>query len=144
MVHTDFAKKPVTLSELYPPLLLLHLCSVASSVTLFAARGVGVQLGHVWPMTKTWRMTSVAIDVVLLAAGLSLWILVQHHPLAEPWLATKLVLLVAYIVTGSFALKRAKNMRTKRGFLVLALLAVLMMISIAITRLPLGHITSFL
>lgn len=131
-------------SALYPALLLLHLSSVAASIGLFAVRGIGVQLGRAWPMQATWRRASVGIDVTLLAAGASLWVVMQHNPLAEPWLAAKLALLLGYIVAGSFALKRAKTLGAKRGFLLLALAMAAAMISIATTRNPLGHAASFL
>lgn len=131
-------------SAAYPIALTLHLASVAASVGLFTARGIGVQLQQPWPMQPLWRRTSVAIDMVLLAAGISLWVLMSHNPLHEPWLATKLVLLLVYIVTGSFALKRAPSLSAKRGFLVTALCTVLFMFLIARTRDPLGAITSLL
>lgn len=95
-------------------------------------------------MQRSWRMASVGIDVVLLAAGTSLWVLMQHNPWTETWLAVKLILLLGYIVAGSFALKRAKSLRAKRGFFALALVTVMFMASIATSRQPFGHIMSFL
>lgn len=127
----------------YPALLTLHLTAVVLSITLFLMRGIGVVVfQHAWPMTKAWRITSMAIDTVLLIAGVLLWVTMSHNPLHEPWLEAKLLLLVVYIALGSFALKRAKRLAAKRLFMIAALLVVGFMISIAITRQPLGLLTT--
>lgn len=127
----------------YPALLTLHLTAVALSITIFLARGVGVALlQHAWPMAKAWRTLSVAVDTILLIAGVLLWITMSHNPLHEPWLEAKLLLLLVYIVLGSFALKRAKTLAAKRMFMIAALLVVGFMVSIAITRRPLGFFTA--
>lgn len=57
-------------------------------------------------MQRGWRYLSVSIDAPLLLAANSLWALLGYHPLQQTWLGLKLVLLVVYIVLGSFALKR--------------------------------------
>jgi uncharacterized membrane protein SirB2 len=129
------------LAEFYPALRWLHLTAVGASVLLFASRGLGVLAGSTWPMQRHWRRLSVVIDVVLLMAGALLWWALQHHPLREPWLATKLALLPAYVVLGSFALKRARTRAARGGFLVAALVCVLTMASIARSRHPAGWLT---
>lgn len=127
----------------YPLLLTLHLVSVGLSITIFFIRGIGVVvLRHAWPMTGAWRRMSVAVDVVLLIAGALLWATMSHNPMREPWLGVKLLLLLVYIMLGSFALKRAKTLAAKRRFMIAALLVVGLMISIAITRQPLGPLTA--
>ena len=89
-------------------------CSLfAVRCSLFAARGVGVLAGGRWPMTALVRRTSVAIDSLLIGAGGSLWWMLSLHPLREHWLGAKLLLILAYIVIGSLALKRAPTRATK-------------------------------
>lgn len=127
---------------LYSALLTLHLVSVVASITLFIVRGIGVQYGKLWPMSRATRQTSVAIDMVLLGAGLSLWILAEHNPLVEPWLGVKLILIVLYIVIGSFALKRATTLLHKRLFLAAAVGLITYIFSVALTRHPLGVFVS--
>lgn len=121
---------------LYPALLHLHRTCVTLSVALFIARGVGVALLQAWPMQASWRYLSVAIDVPLLLAGASLWILLGYHPLQQTWLGVKLVLLVVYIVLGSFALKRGRTRGQRLAFFIAALAVVLSMAGIALTRSP--------
>lgn len=122
----------------YPLLLKTHVSLVAGSAGLFALRGLGGLLGQAWPMRSGWRHLSVAIDTALLAAGASLWWLLQLNPLHAPWLGTKLALLLVYIALGSMALKRARSTRSRALFLLAALLCLAFMASIALARHPLG------
>ncbi len=123
---------------LYPTLLWTHMLLVGLSLTLFTARGLGALWRQSWIMLRGVRMASVAIDTLLLSAGASLWALMQHNPLHEAWLATKLLLLLVYVMLGSFALKRARSSRMRLAFLLAALLCAAVMIAIARTRDPLG------
>jgi len=119
---------------LYPALLQLHLGCVSASVALFAARGLGVMTLHAWPMRPFWRHLSVVIDVLLLAAGASLWALLGLHPVRNAWLGVKLVLLVVYIVLGSYALKRGRTRAQRLVFFIAALGVVLSMAGIALAH----------
>ena len=123
---------------LYGFTLTTHITAVTLSVSLFAARGLGVALRQTWPMQKFWRWTSVWIDVVLMAAGLSLWGMLQFNPIRDEWLGVKLILLLVYIVLGSYGLKRAKTYRGRVLFSILALGCALTMVSIALAHHPLG------
>jgi uncharacterized membrane protein SirB2 len=120
------------------PLRHAHVALVVTSGSLFLARGIGVLLAAHWPMQRAARMASVAIDSALLAAGVALWTILQLNPLHDHWLGAKLVLLVAYIVLGSFALKRARGTPGRAAFLLAALLVFATMASVALTRDPLG------
>ena len=94
--------------------------------------------GAGWPLRRTVRVASVVIDTALLAAGVTLWTILGLNPVREPWLGAKLLLLVAYIVLGSFALKRARRTMARAGFLLAALIVFATMLSVALTRHPLG------
>ena len=89
-------------------------------------------------MQPFWRYLSVVIDVLLLAAGASLWALLGLHPMRNPWLGTKLVLLLIYIVLGSFALKRGRTRAQRMVFFIAALAVVLSMAGIALAHDPAG------
>lgn len=121
----------MALIDWYLPMRHLHVGAVGLSLTLFAARGAAVLAGRSWPMAALVRHGSVAIDTVLLGAGATLWAMLGLNPVRDTWLGAKLVLLVVYIVLGSFALKRASTRAAKAGFYVASLLCVLSMIAIA-------------
>ncbi len=120
------------------PLRHWHVALVLASGSLFASRGIAVLLDADWPMRRAVRVASVVIDTALLGAGVALWTILGLNPLREPWLGAKLLLLVAYIVLGSFALKRARHPRVRAGLLLAALIVFATMLSVALSRHPLG------
>lgn len=115
-----------------------HFSLVVLSVALFVARGTGVALQAAWPMRAHVRWASVLIDTALMTAGVTLWVIVPHNPLHEPWLATKLGWLLVYIALGSLALKRGRTQLSRLLWLGAALLVVTQMLCIALTRDPRG------
>lgn len=128
----------MTLHELYPWVRTTHISLVLASGSLFAVRGVAVLLGARWAMAASLRRLSYAIDTALLGAALLLLAILNLNPFAVPWLATKIALLLTYIVLGSLALKRAPTPRLRGVSLVAALLCYGMMVSIALAHHPLG------
>lgn len=122
----------------YPTLKLLHMTLVAVSGALFLLRGTGVLAGRSWPMHPLARRASVAIDTLLLSAGVTMWVLLSWHPVQHPWLGTKLGLLLLYIVLGSLALKRAPRPGQRVFFFIAALAVYGFMASVAVAHHPLG------
>ena len=85
--------------EFYPQIKWVHVACVLASGSLFALRGLLVQLGHAG--TAQWmplRWLSYAIDTTLLTAALMLVSILPGAMFANGWLTTKLVLLVVYVV----------------------------------------------
>lgn len=114
----------------------LHITCVVVSVTLFVLRGGlglwGVDWRRRWPVLRWLPHVN---DSVLMAAGVGLMVWSAQYPGAQhPWLAAKLVLLLAYIGLGKQAL-RADHTRPRQamGF-VLALVCVGSMVALALTR----------
>ena len=128
----------MALIEHYVALRHAHTTAVGLSLALFAARGAGVLAGQAWPMRALARRASVAIDTVLLGAGVALWIALGLNPLRDAWLGAKLALLLAYIVIGSFALKRAPTRTAQAACYVLALACAGWMVSVALAHHPAG------
>jgi len=126
------------LAALYLPIKHAHIGLVVASGLLFAVRGAAVQAGQGWAMRAPWRRLSYAIDTVLLAAGASLWAVLQLHPLHSAWLGTKLLLLLLYIVLGSLALKRGRTAGVRRGAYAAALAVYLFIATVALAHHPLG------
>ncbi|MDP4300478.1 SirB2 family protein [Leptothrix discophora] len=108
----------------YPGLRHAHIGLVMTSGSLFALRWLATLAGARWPMAATWRHTSMVIDSLLLLAGATLWTGLGLNPLAQHWLGAKLLLLVAYIVLGTVALKRGRGWMARAlcGIAALALL----------------------
>ncbi|NOT87572.1 MAG: SirB2 family protein [Lysobacter sp.] len=124
--------------EFYPQIRLVHIVCVVLSGTLFFLRGAGVLTDARWPMVLPVRLASYSIDTVLLTAALMLLATLPGGVFANGWLATKLALLVVYVVLGSFALKRARTPRARRICFVAAMATYLSMASVARMHHPLG------
>ena len=65
--------------------------------------------GARWPMAAPLRYLSYTIDTVLLTAALMLATMLHQYPFVHGWLTAKVLLLVVYVVLGSFALKRGAH-----------------------------------
>lgn len=128
----------MTLAEVYPAVKSLHVGLAITSGGLFAGRGIGVLMGAAMPTSRRMRRLSQAIDSLLLVAALILLAILGLNPVTTPWLAAKLVLLVAYIVLGILALRVARTRAGKAVAFVAALGCFVLMFAIARTHDPLG------
>lgn len=126
----------------YPSLLALHVTCVATSGALFVVRWVAMFYGAHWPGARGVRRLSYGVDTLLLAAGATMAGLAHLSLVSSPWLAVKLLLLVVYVILGSFALKRARTRSGKLICFVSAITTLLFMVSIAVTKAPLGIFSS--
>ena len=133
-----------TLLGAYPQIKLWHIALVGCSGALFAARGLGVWAGARWPMVAWVRWLSVGVDTLLLAAGVTLWALLGLNPVRDTWLGVKLMVLLAYIVVGSVALKRGRTARLRQLAFAAALGLYAFMVSVALTHRPLAWLASIL
>ena len=124
--------------EFYPQIKLAHIGLVLASGLLFAIRGLLVMLGQRWAMAAPLRWLSYTIDTSLLTAALMLLVVLQINPFTTAWLATKLILLVVYVVLGTLALKRAKGRGARLATYLAALAVFGFMYSVALAHHPLG------
>lgn len=125
--------------EFYPQIKWVHIVCVLASGSLFALRGLLTQLGHAG--AAQWepvRWLSYAIDTTLLTAALMLVSILPGALFANGWLTTKLVLLVAYVVLATLALKRARTRRGRLAFFIAALVTYTWMLGVARMHHPLG------
>lgn len=105
------------------------------SVTLFALRAA---LSWWRPALLAHKAATVlphVLDTLLLGAGISLAVMAGLSPHAHPWLAAKLLALVAYIALGILGLKRLQGSPLRTPVLLLALLMPLYIIAVAKTKL---------
>ena len=124
--------------EFHSQILFVHVLAIALSGSLFALRGFGVLASARWPQAAPVRYASYSIDTVLLTAALMLLTILPGAMFANGWLTLKLVLVLTYIVLGSFALRRGRTPRMRAAFFVAALLVFLAIIGIASSHHPLG------
>jgi uncharacterized membrane protein SirB2 len=124
--------------EFYPDIKWVHICAVIASGSLFLLRGAGVLAGMRWPMWAPLRYLTYTIDTVLLTAALMLVTMLHQYPFVQAWLTVKVLLLVVYVILGTFALKRASTRRSRAICFVAALTVFLFIASVARTHDPFG------
>ena len=125
--------------EFYPQIKTVHILCVLLSGALFALRGALVLAGRGGiAQAAPVRYLSYTIDTSLLTAALMLLTLLPGAMFANGWLATKLVLLVAYVVLGTLALKRARSPRGRAICFAAALCTYVYILGVAYMHHPLG------
>jgi uncharacterized membrane protein SirB2 len=130
--------------EFYPQIKLVHVLAVLVSGGLFLLRGLALQLGGArWAMAAPVRYLSYSIDTVLLTAALMLATLLRQYPFVHHWLTVKILLLVVYVVLGSYALRRARTARGRFVSWIGALAVYGIIISVARAHHPLGFLSGF-
>jgi uncharacterized membrane protein SirB2 len=124
--------------EFYPQIKTVHVAAVLASGGLFAVRGAAVNLGGTWAMAWPVRYLSYTIDTVLLTAALMLATVLHQYPFAHGWLTAKVLLLVAYVALGTYALRRGQTKTARVACWIAALAVYAMIFSIARAHHPLG------
>jgi uncharacterized membrane protein SirB2 len=124
--------------DFYPQIKLVHIIAVLASGGLFLLRGLAVNLGARWAMAAPLRYLSYTIDTVLLTAALMLATILHQYPFVHGWLTTKVLLLVVYVVLGTFALKRGRTKAVRVVCWLAALAVYAFIISVARAHHPLG------
>jgi len=124
--------------QFYPQVKLVHVVAVLLSGGLFFLRGLVLHLDGQWAMAAPLRYLSYTIDTVLLTAALMLATMIRQYPFVHGWLTMKVVLLVAYIVLGTYALKRGRTRRTRVICWLAALAVYAFIISVARAHHPAG------
>jgi uncharacterized membrane protein SirB2 len=124
--------------DIYPQIKLIHMSAALASGALFFIRGLALNLGGQWAMAAPLRYLTYTIDTVLLTAAVTLAATVHQYPLVHHWLTVKVMLLIVYIVLGTFALKRGNSAGARWATWVAALVVYGFIISVARAHHPAG------
>ena len=124
--------------EFYLQIKWVHVIAVLCSGSLFFVRGLMLLNNMKVAMSPMVRYLSYGIDTVLLTAALMLATLLPSAMFANGWLLEKIILLVVYIVLGSFALKRGRSRKSRTLFFIAAVSVFAFMISVARAHHPAG------
>lgn len=121
----------------------LHLTTVILSFALFALRGLWMlvdppQLQRCWV-----RIAPHLIDTVLLASAIGLTLSIRQYPFVNGWLTAKVLALIVYILLGGIALRRGPTRAIRAAAWVAALATFGYIVSVALTRQPLGFLAGW-
>jgi uncharacterized membrane protein SirB2 len=122
----------------YLQILWTHIGCVIASGSLFFARGCMMLAGLPAANHVALRRISVAIDVLLLAAAITLTTIIHQYPFVQAWLTVKVLLLVVYIALGVFALRRGRTRAIRAICFGAALAVFLFIVTVARAHDPLG------
>ena len=115
----------------------LHVTCVVLSGLGFALRGWWMLNDSPLLRARLTRVVPHVVDTLLLGSALLMAWQSSQYPFAQGWLTAKFFGLLAYILCGTMALKRARTRGRRVAFLVLALLAYAYIVGVALTRNPL-------
>ncbi|WP_236702513.1 SirB2 family protein [Thalassomonas actiniarum] len=87
----------------------LHMTLAVLSIALFTLRFVWTLTESAWLTKKVVKITPHVIDTLLLALGVAMAVKLMINPLEQLWLGEKLLAVIAYIFTGYYTLKLARN-----------------------------------
>ncbi|WP_144392541.1 SirB2 family protein [Pleionea sediminis] len=99
--------------EIYPIVKHLHMTFAGLSLLGFVIRGYWMISGSKMLNAKPVKIVPHIVDTILLVSAVILVVMSGMYPLKVDFVTLKLLLLVAYIVLGTFALKRGKTKTIK-------------------------------
>ncbi len=126
------------MTEYYLTLRHVHITCAILTITLFVFRGGLMLADSPWLQSRVLKTLPHVIDTVLLTSALMLTTVIHQYPFTTGWLTTKVLLLVAYIVLGHYAIKRGRTKAVRATAFVAALLVLGFLVSVARAHHPLG------
>jgi uncharacterized membrane protein SirB2 len=124
----------------YAVVKLIHQSAVALSLTGFFIRGAASLAGAQWVGSRAAKTLPHVIDSVLLLSALALAWMLRLTPGNAPWLLAKVVGLVVYVGFGVLALRPGRPRGVRAAAWMAALLTAGWIVSVAITKSPLGFL----
>ncbi|MEM6576297.1 MAG: SirB2 family protein [Pseudomonadota bacterium] len=123
---------------MYLTVKLIHQTTAVLTISGFMLRGWWMIRESPLLQHRLTRTLPHINDTVFLLTGLTLAAMLHQYPLSHDWLTAKVFGLLAYILLGSLALKRARRKNVRVLCLVLALLTFAWVVSVALTRSTFG------
>ncbi|QXR37079.1 SirB2 family protein [Alcaligenes aquatilis] len=119
----------------YMALKHLHMTAAGLSILFFIIRAFWSVSSSSCLQNRFVRIAPHVIDTVLLVCGLALAGMLGAAA-NQPWLITKIVLLVVYIVVGSYAIKRGKTPFSRGVAALIAIAIFAYIVGVALNRSP--------
>lgn len=121
---------------MYAALKSVHLAAVGLSFSLFLLRGL-LMLNDADMLRQRWlRILPHCVDTALLAAGVSLAIILHQVPGVSAWLTAKLIALLIYIVLGFLALRPGRPKPLRIAAFAAALAVFMYIVGVAMRKTP--------
>jgi uncharacterized membrane protein SirB2 len=119
---------------MYSTLKLIHVSAAILTISGFILRGVWMVIDSPNLQRRVSKIAPHIIDTVFLLSGIGLIWTLRLPVLNQPWLLTKFIALVVYILLGTVALKRGRTRSIRIAALVLALITFAYIGGVALTK----------
>lgn len=129
-------------SEMYILVKYVHVTSAVLSLTGFFLRGVLVMRASPLMNARWIKVLPHINDTVLLVAALSLAMMSEQYPFVAGWVTAKVLGVFAYIILGSLALRAGSTPATRIACWLAAMTVFGWIVSVALTRQPLGFLAA--
>ena len=116
----------------------VHVISVVLSVSGFFLRGLLMMRDSPLLRARWIKVLPHINDTVLLVAALTLAAMSGQYPFVADWVTAKIFGVIAYIILGALALRDASSRRTRIACWFASLAVFGWIVSVALTRQPLG------
>ena len=116
----------------------MHMASAFLSVGGFLLRGFWMLIDSSLLHNRAAKILPHAIDTLLLGSAVSMLIILHASPFATPWLVAKILALLLYILLGMIALRFGRTRAQRASAYFAALLTASYIVSVAISKSPLG------
>ena len=126
--------------DMYFAIKHLHVACVILSGTGFFFRGLLMLSDSPLAEQRWLKILPHVNDTVLLAAALTLAVMIGQYPFDAAWVTAKVFGLIAYVILGSLALKAGRSKRLRLICWLLALLVFAYIVSVALTHDPRGFL----
>ncbi|MDX8395554.1 MAG: SirB2 family protein [Mariprofundaceae bacterium] len=114
---------------------ITHMGCVGMSFALFLLRGYWMYWSLPYLQHKLWaRRLPDSIDTVLLGTGITMMFQYDIFPNEQPWLAVKILALLAYIGLGAVALHRGKSIKIRLSCYIAAIIVFFYMVIVAVSK----------
>jgi len=120
----------------YHAIKYLHITCAALSGIFFILRGFWMLRDSAMLHQRWVRISPHLVDTTLLASAIIMMIWSGQYPFVQHWLTAKVLALLAYIVLGTFALKRGRTKAIRVRALIASLAVFAYIVSVAITKQP--------
>lgn len=117
----------------------IHMAAVVLSGLFLVLRGGWLLQNSPLLKAKWVKISPHVIDTILLFSAIAMLVVSAQFP---AWVHVKMTLLLVYIGLGLMAFKKAKTSKQQVAFLVGAVLVYIFIISVAVTKSPLGVFAS--
>jgi uncharacterized membrane protein SirB2 len=124
----------------YGTLKIIHQTAVTLSFAGFFARGAGMLRDAGWVKHRLAKTLPHIVDTVLIVSALWLAWILRLTPSNAPWIGAKIAGLFLYIAIGMVALRFGRTKPLRATAWVLAMLTFAWIVSVALTKNPLGFL----